>query len=659
MAEGTTLANAYVQILPTTKGIKGNLEKELGGVGEPAGRSAGTKFSSALKKTALAGAAAIGVGLGKSLAEGANLEQAIGGVRTLYGDAADDMIKNADRAYRTAGISANKYMEQSVSFAAALLKSTGGNTAKAAKAADQAIIDMSDNANKMGTSLESIQDAYKGFAKQNYTMLDNLSLGYQGTKGEMERLLKDAEKISKQKYDINNLSDVYEAIHVIQGELGITGTTADEAATTLSGSFASMKASLSNFLGDLSMADKENRDVSASMMALSESARLFLFDNLVPALGSIVRSLPKAISTFIAKGAPELMAAGKDLFNSIVSGLGDMDILSKIMPMLSGLSGKLLQASGGLVDAGMGLLQKLATGIAKGLPAVIQYAPQIIGNLADVINKNAPKLLIGGAKILLTLGKGILSAIPVFIQNIPQIFQAFLKAWEAINWMNLGRLALTGIKNGFASMAELIGPKVKEGFVKVKDFILKPSNEAAKRVGSIVAAIKNKFNFGSVVSKVTGTFGRIRNAITSPITKARDKVKGIIDKIKGLFPLKVGKIMSGLKVPHIKVSGGKAPFGIAGKGSVPKINVVWNKKAVENPYLFSEATLFGAGEAKDEVMYGRQNLLNDISEAVRAAGGSGGTLQLVINLDGRTIGQVATEYQNGQTIMFGTNPVLV
>lgn len=655
MAEGTTLANAYVQILPTTKGIKGNLEKELGGVGEPAGRSAGKKFSSALKRTALAGVAAIGVGLGKSLLEGANLEQSIGGVETLFGKSADKVIANADKAWKTAGLSANAYMEQATSFSASLLQSLGNDTKKAAKYADMAIIDMSDNANKMGTDIELIQNAYQGFAKQNYTMLDNLKLGYGGTKTEMERLLKDAGKISGQKYDIGNLSDVYEAIHVIQGELDITGTTSKEAASTLSGSFASMKSSMSNFLGDLAL----GRNVEQSMSDLVEASTTFLFNNLVPAVGTIFKSLPTAITTFIRQGLPQIRTAGQDLFNSIVSGLGDMDILSKIMPMLSGLSGKLLQASGGLVDAGMGLLQKLATGIAKGLPAVIQYAPQIIGNLADVINKNAPKLLIGGAKILLTLGKGILSAIPVFIQNIPQIFQAFLKVWEAINWMNLGRLALTGIKNGFASMAELIGPKVKEGFVKVKDFILKPSNEAAKRVGSIVAAIKNKFNFGSVVSKVTGTFGRIRNAITSPITKARDKVKGIIDKIKGLFPLKVGKIMSGLKVPHIKVSGGKAPFGIAGKGSVPKISVAWNKKAMENPYLFSDATLFGAGEAGDEVLYGKQNLLNDIAAAVRSAGGSGGTLQLVINLDGRTIGQVATEYQNGQTIMFGTNPVLV
>ena len=239
---GTTLANAYVQIIPSAKGIKSGMQKELDAAGGTAGESAGGRFAGSFKN--IIGAAAIGTavvaGITKSIKEGAALEQSIGGIETLFKSASDTVIKNADNAFRTAGISANSYMEQATSFSASLLQSLDGDTRKAAKYADTAIIDMSDNANKMGTNIEDIQNAYQGFAKQNYTMLDNLKLGYGGTKTEMERLLADASKISGQKYDISNLSDVYEAIHVIQGDLDITGTSAKEAATTLSGSFSAM-----------------------------------------------------------------------------------------------------------------------------------------------------------------------------------------------------------------------------------------------------------------------------------------------------------------------------------------------------------------------------------------------------------------------------------
>ena len=197
-------------------------------------------------------ASTVGAALGALVTAGvksyADLEQSIGGVETLFGDNADKVIKNAEKAYKTAGISANEYMQTVTSFSASLLQSLGGDTEKAADVADMALRDMADNANKFGTDMSSIQNAYQGFAKQNYTMLDNLKLGYGGTKKEMERLLKDAQKFSGVKYDINNLNDVYEAIHVIQEEMGVTGTTAQEASETIAGSVASMKAAYSNFL---------------------------------------------------------------------------------------------------------------------------------------------------------------------------------------------------------------------------------------------------------------------------------------------------------------------------------------------------------------------------------------------------------------------------
>ena len=214
MAEGTELAKAYVQIIPSAQGIKGKITEALGGEAEGAGKSAGLKIAGAIK------AAIVAAGIGKvvkdALNEGAALQQSIGGVETLFKESADVVRKYANEAYETAGLSANAYMEQVTSFSASLLQSLGGDTRQAADAANQAIIDMSDNANKMGTDISSIQNAYQGFAKANYTMLDNLKLGYGGTKEEMERLLADAQKLTGIKYDIGNLNDVYGAIHAIQ-----------------------------------------------------------------------------------------------------------------------------------------------------------------------------------------------------------------------------------------------------------------------------------------------------------------------------------------------------------------------------------------------------------------------------------------------------------
>ena len=249
----TELAKAYVQIVPSLKGIEGTLSKEMGGQGASAGEAFGSKMSGTIKR--IVAAAGIGKALASSISEGAALQQSIGGIETLFKESAEKVKQNAQMAYKTAGMSANEYMEQTTSFAASLLQSLGNDTAKAADMADMAMTDMSDNANKMGTDMEMIQNAYQGFAKQNYTMLDNLKLGYGGTKEEMQRLLKDAQKITGVKYDIKNLSDVYSAIHVIQGELDITGTTAKEASSTISGSFAAVKASLKNVVGQLTLGE--------------------------------------------------------------------------------------------------------------------------------------------------------------------------------------------------------------------------------------------------------------------------------------------------------------------------------------------------------------------------------------------------------------------
>lgn len=338
MADGTKLADAYVQIIPSAKGIKGKITEELGGEADSAGKSAGLSIASAIK--GVIAAAGIGAALKAAISEGANLQQSLGGIETLFKDSADKVVENAKMAYKTAGMSANEYMETVTSFSASLLQGLAGDTGKAADVADMALTDMADNANKMGTSMELIQNAYQGFAKQNYTMLDNLKLGYGGTKTEMQRLLADAQKLTGVKYNIDNLSDVYEAIHAVQEEMGITGTTEKEAASTFSGSLASMKAAFSDLLGNLSLGE----DIGPSLKALGETLSTFLTGNLVPMVINIISGLGSALininwlelaSSIITQIGDGLSLAATEIFG--VDGSAISTIFSTITDKLPAL----------------------------------------------------------------------------------------------------------------------------------------------------------------------------------------------------------------------------------------------------------------------------------------------------------------------------------
>lgn len=458
MAESIELAKAYIQIIPSAKGISGGIQEAMGDEPNKAGEKAGQSIASKIKAAIVA--AGIGKVLSMAIMEGANLEQSIGGIETLFKESADRMKEYANIAYETAGISANDYMEQATSFSASLLQSVSGDTEAAAEAANSAIIDMADNANKMGTPLENIQNAYQGFAKQNYTMLDNLKLGYGGTKEEMERLLADAEKISGVHYDLSNLSDVYSAIHVIQEDLDITGTTAKEAASTLSGSFGSMKAAASNFLGYLTLGE----DIKPALTSLVQTTSTFLFNNLLPAVGNIVSALPGAIGTFLMEGLPLLMENGMKMIQSLSGGIAKKipELASQALPMILSFTEGLRQNFGQLVDAGMDLLLNIAVGIADAMPTLIEYIPSIISNIAGLINDNAPKLIETGVKVIATLVYGLVSAVPTIVENMPKIIAAIWDTITAINWVNLGSKVIDLLKEGIKKM----GPQVKESVVK-------------------------------------------------------------------------------------------------------------------------------------------------------------------------------------------------
>ena len=328
----TELGSAYVQIVPSMQGISGSISKLMSGESASAGMEAGSNFGSSFKTKALALVAGLGIGkllkdsISASISEGAALQQSLGGVETLFKSSADTVKNYANEAYRTTGLSANKYMESVTGFSASLLQSLGGDTGKAAEVANMAMVDMSDNANKMGTSMESIQFAYQGFAKQNYTMLDNLKLGYGGTKQEMQRLLADAEKLTGVKYDINNLSDVYSAIHAIQGKLDITGTTAKEAATTFTGSFESMKAAAQNVLGKLALGE----DIKPALEALYQTTSTFLLDNFFPMIGNIVSQSLSLISSGIKGSFTNIFGEGLgDIMLGMVTSLSSAVVAFK------------------------------------------------------------------------------------------------------------------------------------------------------------------------------------------------------------------------------------------------------------------------------------------------------------------------------------------
>ena len=389
MADKIEMAKAYVQIVPSAEGIRSALtdifDEETDGLGEKTGQSIGAKLVGTIKK--VVAAAGIGKIISESINMGGALQQSLGGVETLFKDSADTVKQYAAQAYKTVGLSANDYMEQTTSFAASLLSSVSNDTNAAAQLANMAMVDMADNANKMGTDMQDIQNAYQGFAKQNYTMLDNLKLGYGGTQAEMQRLLNDASKLSGVKYDLGNLADMYSAIHVIQQEMDITGTTAKEASTTLTGSFAAMKAAAENVLADWST----GADLTEPLQALADTAQTFLEGNLLPMIGNVLQGIPQLVYTLV----PEILQSGTELVTSLAQGFtqGIPDFLSNALPQLLSFTEELRANAGQFVDAGLNLITQLMNGLIEGLPDLIAYVPDIIINICGVINDNMPKIL--------------------------------------------------------------------------------------------------------------------------------------------------------------------------------------------------------------------------------------------------------------------------
>ena len=487
MADGIELGKAYVQIVPSAQGIKSALtemfDEETEGLGEQTGQSIGQKLVGTLKK--VIAAAGIGKIISDSINMGGALQQSLGGVETLFKDSADTVKEYAAQAYRTVGLSANDYMEQTTSFAASLLSSVSQDTDAAAQLANMAMVDMADNANKMGTDMQDIQNAYQGFAKQNYTMLDNLKLGYGGTQAEMQRLLKDAEKLSGVHYDLGNLADMYSAIHVIQQEMDITGTTAKEAATTLTGSFAAMKAAAENVLADWST----GADLTAPLQGLVETAQTFLVGNLLPMIGNVLAGIPELVYTLV----PEILQSGTQLVTSLAEGFtqGIPDFLSNALPQLLQFTEELRANAGVFVNAGLNLITQLLNGLIAGLPDLIAYVPDIIINICGVINDNMPKILAQGVSIIVQLIAGLVQTVPSLLANWKKILEAVLSVISAINWLNIGKTILTGVANGVKSMGSSLLNAFKGGFSSALAWIKSLPSQAVQWGKNLIQSFIN------------------------------------------------------------------------------------------------------------------------------------------------------------------------
>ena len=435
----------------------------------------GEKVKSGLKTVAKVSAATMGAmaaGVAKVVKDAtaayADYEQLVGGVETLFKQSSDAVLQYADNAYKTAGLSANQYMETVTSFSASLLQSLGGDTAKAAKQADKAITDMADNANKMGTDIQSIQYAYQGFAKQNFTMLDNLKLGYGGTKEEMQRLLSDAEKLTGKKFDLSSYSDIVEAIHAVQTEMGITGTTAKEAATTIQGSVSSAKSAWQNLL--VGIAD-DNQDFGKLVDNFVDSVATAA-GNILPrveqSLTGIVKLVDKLAPVLIAqlpdvinKVLPGLLDAAANLVGSVIDAIPALisGLLPTLLSALSGIVSKLMEAAtqavlalaqilsdpaslNAMVESALDLVLALVHGLYDALPQLIAAAPKLVGAIVTTIITELPNIQASAVEIMFALIHGLMEALPELMAYVPNLIIAITNG--LLN--NLGTLISGGVQ---------------------------------------------------------------------------------------------------------------------------------------------------------------------------------------------------------------------
>lgn len=571
----------------TTEANKGidEVGQKTSGLGEKLKSGLATAGKVAVAGVA-AGATAIGALGTKAVAAYADYEQLVGGVETLFKNSQDQVMDYANNAYKTAGLSANEYMETVTSFSASLLQSLDGDTSAAADKANLAITDMSDNANKMGTDMTSIQNAYQGFAKANYTMLDNLKLGYGGTQAEMERLLADAEKISGIKYDISSYADIVDAIHVVQTEMGITGTTAEEAASTIQGSFGMMKSAWQNLV--TGMADPD-QDLGVLVGNFTDSV-VIAGNNLIPRIqellpriveattsliGTVSEQLPAILGTVLpslVEGATNLVTGLMAALPSVLSVLADVapTVINTLVPALIELLPQITQTGidvivslaqgiadalpqlipaaaeaiaeiariltdpdnlSAVIDAALEIILALVDGFMDAIPTLIEVIPDIIANLVTAIIVNAPKLIEASIALILSLADGLIKALPELVAAIPNLIIALVEGILD----HLDEIILAGVK--------VTGALIKGLIKAIPDIIM-----AIPRVISSIVDTFLDFDWlglgKNIVEGIIDGFVEMWNDFKNTV---HDAVTGVVDEVKDILGIaSPSKVFAGI-----------------------------------------------------------------------------------------------------------------
>ena len=493
------VARAYVLIVPSMEGARGAISDELNGAGEEAGRSAGTRagsaFSGALGTAARVGAAAVsavatGVGAITTQAVTAysEYEQLAGGIETLYGDASAQMMEYAQSAAMTTGQDMNAFMESAISTSAAMIAAVEGDQARAAELTNMSMIDMADNANKLGTDMESIQNAYRGFSRGNFTMLDNLALGYAGTREGMQQLLADAQAISGVEYDIDSYSDIVEAIHTVQEEMGIAGTTANEASETISGSIGAVQATWQNLLINVANPDADLGAMIDQLIANVEVAA----NNLIPVISNALMGISQVIvqlapvisaelPTLIANIVPPLLAAAGSILEALGQGL--IQALPALAPIAADLIVELVmfivENLPLVIDAAIQIILAVVQGLAQALPDLIPAAVEAVITIVNALIDNIDLLVPAALELILGLAAGLIQAIPELLAAVPEIVNSLVTE-------------LTNSQQSFIDTALGWGADIIDGLV---DGILGGISYVEDAVSSVASSIRDFIGF--------------------------------------------------------------------------------------------------------------------------------------------------------------------
>lgn len=631
------LGKAYVQIVPSAKGISGGITNQVVPAADAAGRTGGLTLGKKLAAVASAAIAAAGIGkaIAASIEEGGKLQQSIGGVETLFKSSAGMVKRYAQEAYRTTGVSANSYMENVTSFAASLVSSCGGNTKKAAKLANTAMTDMGDNANKMGTDMELVQETYQSLARGNYEMLDNLKLGYGGTKSEMERLMKDAEKLTGEHYTVGDFGDTVKAIHAVQEHLKITGTTAKEASTTLQGSFNSMKASFQDVLGNLSDGEL---DITPSLNALAKTTSTFFFGNFVPMLGRLISTLPSALSTFIQAAIPELKKGLQGMFSNLgieidfgsVSGS-----ISKVQQALTPVINTIKTCINNLDFSG---LKSLASAVLPAVQAGFETFASVALPAVSPLIKAVTSLWNACQPLLKTIAGALTPAFKVLGAFLGGVFKGVLSTITfAVNAVKVAIQVLTPIVNVVVAAFKAFSPVL---------------TALASFIGQLVGQFGGLGGAAKTMKNVVSTAW---NGIKDGVKLAGEGVKGVLGGVRSAFNglRNINLWHAGAAIMNGLLSGLKSAWG--GVKHFVRGIAKWIKKH-KGPISYDKKLLIPAGNA---IMAGLNGgLVNGFENVKSTVLGMSGTIA-----DTLTANPVATLATSGNvetgTAPGGTTPVVI